>query len=236
MKLIIIFIIIILLYFYYQYTNTIINFYSPSKINNILKNDNYSYFLNMNETNLELRNINNKNDFLKTIEYNFHNFSVIDKFILKFHIYKAHNIINKIMFPGFIGRKLKKIPWLIACSNSKKYEFGFPHTHNNIIILNIDNLYNKNLFKTLIHERIHIYQKLFPNDISDFLNEYNFKKEYKQNQFDRVNPDTDDYIYSKDNIIYECKIKDNKVNCTNNSSIYEHPYEYMAYLIVNQIL
>ena len=51
MKLIIIFIIIILLYFYYQYTNTIINFYSPSKINNIfihkkflLKNE--SLFLN----------------------------------------------------------------------------------------------------------------------------------------------------------------------------------------------
>lgn len=232
---IIILVIILLIILYYINNNVNVIFYSKSDISKILHKDNYNYFSNMNDINLKIRNINNISDYIDNIKYHFYNLNIIDKLILKYNINKAHNTINNINYPWFIGNKLKNIPWLIACSKNKEYEFGFPHTRQNIIILNTKNIYSSDLYKTLIHERIHIYQKLFPDDIEHFINEYNFKKISKLTNVDRVNPDVNEYKYSKDNIVYECIIENNKVKCTNDNSIYEHPYEFMAYLIADNI-
>lgn len=228
---------LLFIYFYNYHQNIFIKIYDSLELSKILKVDNYNYFTNMSDLNLEIRQIKNKQEYLNNIQYHFYDLSILEKFILKRAIYKAQNILNKIKYPGFYSYKIKNIPWLIGCSKNKKYEFGFPHTRKNIIILNIDNLYDNNLYKTLIHERIHIYQKLFPNDIQKFLNYFNFKKISKLTKNDRVNPDTDDYLYQRNNIIYQCKINDNNntVKCTNKDPKYEHPYEFMAYKIVESI-
>jgi hypothetical protein len=226
---------LLFLYFYY-YQNIVIKFYNSSELSNVLKLDNFNYFTNMSDLNLNIRKINNKNDYLNNISYHFYTLSFLEKIMLKNAIYKAQNILNTINYPGFYSYKIKNIPWLIGCSKNKKYEFGFPHTRQKIIILNIDNIYNKDLYKTLIHERIHIYQKLFPNDIQEFLNYFNFKQIGKLTDKDRVNPDTDEYLYKRNNIIYQCKINENNnVKCTNQHPKYEHPYEFMAYTIVELI-
>jgi hypothetical protein len=229
MILIIIITIIIIISIYY-YFNINIEFYNPKQIGNFLKHDNY--FLDMNDINLKLRKISDKNEYIKNINKHFCNFSLLDKIILKYNVNKANNILNNLNYQGFKGSKLNSIPWVIACSKDD-YEFGFPHTRQNIIILNKNSIYKKKLYKTLIHERIHIYQRFFPNDVNEFLNINNFKKISKITDTDRINPDTDGNLYSKDNIIYECKIQNNEVKCTNNSFLYEHPYEYMAYLLSN---
>jgi hypothetical protein len=230
---------LLLLFFYYYYShkNIIIKIYNSLELSKILKNDNYNYFTNMSDLNLEIRKIKNKDDYLNNISYNFYTLSFLEKIMLKNAIYKAQDILNTIKYPGFYSNKIKNIPWLIGFSKNKKYEFGFPHTRKNIIILNIDNIYDINLFKTLIHERIHIYQKLFPDDIQEFLNYFNFKKIGKLTDKDRVNPDTDEYLYQRNNIIYQCKINENSniVKCTNKHPKYEHPYEFMAYKIVESI-
>lgn len=228
---------LLFIYFYNYHQNIFIKIYDSLELSKILKVDNYNYFTNMSDLNLEIRQIKNKQEYLNNIQYHFYDLSILEKFILKRAIYKAQNILNKIKYPGFYSYKIKNIPWLIGCSKNKKYEFGFPHTRKNIIILNINNIYDRNLYKTLIHERIHIYQKLFPNDIQQFLNHFNFKKISKLTKNDRVNPDTDDYLYQRNNIIYQCKINDknNTIKCTNKDPKYEHPYEFMAYDIVESI-
>ena len=159
------------------------------------------------------------------------------KKILKEAIKKANKKMNLIQSPGFYPKKLKNIPWIIGCSYGYDYEFGMPHTKKiqstYIIILNNSNIYDNDLVTTLIHERIHIYQKMFPEDIEEYLKYNNFIKIANKNNSDRVNPDTDEFIYKKNNIVYECKIdttsSDCKIICTKNNSKYEHPFEYMAY-------
>ena len=45
-----------------------------------------------------------------------------------------------------------------------------------------------------------------------------------------------EYLYKRNNIIYQCKINENNnVKCTNQHPKYEHPYEFMAYTIVELI-
>lgn len=235
---IIFFIIInIIILFYIYYINVKIQFLSSIEINDALYIDNYNYFMNMSKKNLNIRNITNIDNYLNNIYKHFYNLSIYDKFILRYNIIKAHNILNNLKYHGFNGSKLKNIPWLIACSKGTEYEFGYPHTRNKYIILNKNNIYDEYLYKTLIHERIHIYQKLFPNDIKIYLSTHNFKKISLLTENDRVNPDIDNYLYTKNNIIYRCYIEDdNNINCTNNQYIYEHPYEFMAYTIANNAI
>lgn len=224
--------------------NPVIIFLPKDKLASFLKNDVDNYFSTLSLPNLHLRNIIDKKEFLDNMSNYLYNCNQKEKKIIHQSIIKANSLLNKIIYPGFYYHKLHNFPWIIGCSNLEDYEFGYPHTRHNIIILNKTNIYDKDLYKTLIHERVHIYQKLFPSDIDEFLLKYQFKKIRMQNAYDRANPDTDNYIYKKDDVIYECKIEspylDNfynfnnnkyKLNYTNGSCKYEHPFELMAYEI-----
>ena len=208
-------------------------FYSKERLAIFLKKDSDNYYKNLNIYNLKLRNINDKEEYLENIETKLYNCTNEEKIIITNAIIKADNKLKKIKYIGFDNSNLQYLPWYIGCAEYD-YEFGLPHTRDKIIILNRNNIYDKDLYKTLIHERIHIYQRLFPDNLIDFLNYYNFQKNSKQSNLDRSNPDTDDFLYQQNNLLYECKIypnSKNKLFCTNNSSKYEHPYELMAYEI-----
>jgi hypothetical protein len=66
---------------------------------------------------------------------------------------------------------LKYIPWKFAKVGAS-IEKGWPHTHNDIIVLS-DAFFTggggHTLLKTLIHEQIHVYQRLYPKDTSHFM-------------------------------------------------------------------
>jgi hypothetical protein len=227
---------LLLLIFYLNFNKLIIYFYDQIKLGQILQTDFDNFYQNLNTINLQIRNINNKYNFLSNIHFHLYSCSNKEKNIIKNAIYKANNKLKNVNFIGFNYNKIKNIPWLIGCSINNNYEFGYPHTRGPIIILNYDNIYNNNLYKTLIHERIHIYQKLFPEDIKLFLNKYKFKPIRKQNDYDRANPDINNIVYSKNNKIFQCIIntkKNNIIEYTNDSFYFEHPFEYMAYMIEN---
>jgi len=208
-------------------------FLNKNELSYILLQDKDKFYTSLSNKNLLLRNITNKDNFLKSISKHLYTLSDKEKYIITKAIKKADKKLKKIKYPGFNYLKLKNYNWIIGCSIGDKYEFGYPHTRNNIIILNYNNnVYDKNLYKTLIHERVHIYQKLFPNDIKLFLQYFQFKKIKLQNEDNLANPDTDEYIYSLNNNNFECIIKNNlDLNYTDNNYKCEHPYEFMAYLI-----
>jgi single-strand DNA-binding protein len=142
--------------------------------------------------------------------------------------------------------KLLEIPWKIGVINSSVYEQGLPHTRDDTIILpnNKINL-SKEFMDTLLHEKLHIYQKTYPDDFNMYLkkNDYiKYKKYIDTNIKYRSNPDTDEWIYKKNGIIYVSEyindkpktILDVKYN-PKNSCIYEHPREKSVYDLLNKI-
>lgn len=224
--------IIIFIIIYYKYHNTKIVFLSSNALSNKIYHILHDYYYYMSKENLKLRGINNLDSYLKNIENLFYTCSHYEKQIIKKAVCKAERKLNNLNYAGFYPKKLKNIPWIFGFSNGNKYEFGLPHTQGDVIILNRNNINLSDFVTLLIHERIHIYQKLYPNDVDEFVRYYNFQKFSKKTNIDRVNPDTDNFIYKRFNDIYECKISsDNKTTCTKNNSMYEHPYEYMAYMI-----
>ena len=115
-------------------------------------------------------------------------------------------------FEGYANRdslkykSLYNIPWKL-CKITTKLEDGMPHTHTDIIFLS-NNFFRKNndngKIITLIHEKLHIYQRLYKDKTSKLYNNFNFSKVPKKNiNLRRTNPDLDSFDYNyKDVLIY----------------------------------
>jgi len=228
---------------YFMNTNNNIVFINKDDLYNLLICDNDNYYTTFNENDLHVRNIKHITDY-----HIFINNSVTEcSDDIKKHIIKCIKMIetkfNDINYDYFNGKKFNKIIWKIGFIKGKLYEGGLPHTRNDVIILPIEYLEsidNNALIKLLIHEKIHVYQKSYPNDIAKYLIINNFTVSDMIIYNKRANPDMDNKIYKdKDNKLYYSQYNKNPKNIMDvtyypiNNSLHEHPYEKMAYDISN---
>ena len=219
--------------------NSEIIFLEPNELKDILLQDNDNYYDRFYDYDWKARHVKNKEEYLNNIKNNNICLSwtkeqkeIVEKAINNKYINKYNN--------KYID--ISNIPWIIGLTTDS-YENGYPHTRGNIIILNIKTIYSSNLIETLIHEKIHVYQKMYPDITSTIINKLNFKLVGKRKYSDmiRVNPDTDNNIYSYNNNIMKTiytssnptSIGDIKYN-TDYS--YEHPNEWMAIDFAKKII
>lgn len=145
----------------------------------------------------------------------------------------------------YIGgnHNIDKIRWLIGCIKGY-YENGLPHTRGNIIFLplNIENKEEKEIIKTLIHEKIHIYCRKNREKIVDILrkNGYRRKKHRSNEKLIRGNPDIDEFIYedkygNEMKFIYNSEEPKNIMDGEIRGE-YEHPLEMISYEIEDEYL
>lgn len=223
----------------------IIYFLNGNELYDILKYDEDNYYKTFYKLDFKTRNINNIEEYINLIKISVCNLNEEEKNKLVSCIKNADTRLEKIYFDWFDGKKAKELIWNIGCVQGKYYENGLPHTRGNIIILskeNINEYSEKKLTNTLIHEKVHIYQKKYSEDVQKYLDEHNFKIVKKRDSNDniRANPDLNDFIYKdNNNNIYKAIYKNNaktiediKYSPINNQS-YEHPFENMAIFIEN---
>jgi hypothetical protein len=225
--------------------NEIINFLNSNELYDILKYDEDNYYKTFYELDLKTRNINNIKEYINLIKISVCNLNEKEKNKLILCIKNADARLEKIYFDWFDGKKAKELIWNIGCVKGKYYENGLPHTRGNIIILskeNINEYSEKKLTNTLIHEKVHIYQKKYSEDVQKYLDEHNFKIVKKKDSNDniRANPDLNNFIYQdNNNNIYKAIYKDNPKSIEDiiyspiNTQSYEHPFENMAIFIEN---
>jgi hypothetical protein len=219
--------------------NTYLN---KAELYEILINNSDNYYNTFNDYDFKVRNIKTIQDYYINIQNSVSEINNYNKNNIDIIINNVNNKLKSINIIGFDGIKASQIPWIIGIINGINYEYGLPHTRNNIIIIPIKLVNNKVLERILFHEKIHIYQKLYPNDINNYLINNNFKKYCSRNNFNniRANPDIDDWVYINitDNIMI-AKYIDNPQTINDviyypfNSYNYEHPYEFMAYQLEN---
>jgi len=140
------------------------------------------------------------------------------------------------------GKDILAIPWVFALTDGNEYENGMPHTRANVIFLSNDvDETLANLTKTLVHEKIHLYQRLFPNQCVAYLNKKGFIQWKLRQGVPRIrsNPDLDPWIYidtHTDKPLMALYASDEPTNISDvvnpfHNIHYEHPYELMAYTI-----
>lgn len=215
-------------------------------INNIINNS--IFFDRMTENDLYARKFNNKEKYKKhyydnIIEFDYNNVIELEKYIKD--IDNDNIIIENI--------NLSDIKWKFIKVNSD-IEEGFPHTLGDVIILS-DSFFNYNdelKKEVLIHEKIHVFQRLYPIETYNFIKtklKVNAVQTIKNFKLARNNPDIDGFVYTYDNKhifiqlynndkpyglrdsdTYILSLKDNKVIAKIDKHIgqYEHPFEIMA--------
>lgn len=242
---------IIIMYIIYRifiYENFLDNgniYLTKTQLEKTLINNNDKYYNTFNYNDYKVRNINNIEEYYNIIQYSCINISSKYSDILDTAINIANSKIKNININGFNGIKSTNIQWIIGIFKDKYYENGLPHTRNLVIVLPEYILSDLSLLvKVLIHEKIHIYQKLYPEDIKIWLNDNNFIKYKIKEDSDnsRANPDIDNYLYQnhKGEVLVSI-YNDNPLTINDvtyhpiNEYKYEHPYEYMAYTLENII-
>ena len=250
-KILIILIIISLIYFvsnhlfetYENISLSNVKYYTKNELEEYLLSDNDNYYKQFNLIDYKVRNIKNIDEYKNIIKKSCININ--NKHLLNDCIKISDLKLTKINLDGFSGKKCANMKWNIGFINGNEYENGLPHTRNNIIILPLSILSNKdNLINTLIHEKIHVYQKTYIDDINIYLEKNGFTKYKLRSEVEntRANPDMDLYIYKNKNgdvMKATYKTNANTISDVNivpiNNYMYEHPFEYMAYNITKII-
>jgi len=169
-----------------------------------------------------------------------------DKEILKNIVKQADTLINKYF------KKLNRVKWKFI--QVRHYiENGYIHTIDDSIIVNDIFLRYTDLSEQIalaIHEKIHVYQRKFPEDCIRLLHSWGFTNTNLSHPYIRTNPDTDRMIWMyKGSPLFSIYVSKNPssvmdvVTIGNTSNIkvskavlhVDHPFEIMAYELANVI-
>ena len=238
-----------------------IYFMTYKETSNFLTTDNDRYVRDFSELDLHARNVKTYMEYIENIEDTAISFSDEEKKLLIKCANNADKYFKKETYKELKygkhinGDDIANIKWIFANTYTnhfnnviKEYEEGLPHTRENIIfvsknVLKYDEL---NLTNTLIHEKIHIYQRYSSKLFDKIIREMGLleldKKSFKYAKYIRSNPDTNNKIYydnvdnniDNNNIMVYMYRNDspNGINdVIHNNYSREHPYEKIAYEI-----
>ncbi len=226
--------------------NSNIQFLTKDEVFNMLKEDKDNYFGSFTIYDWEVRNAYNKEQYLDKIKESIHELNNEQKERLTKLTKIIDEKIKNVKLPYFNGEKASLIQWNFGYTLGKNYEDGLPHTRNDIIMLGQNTVKqdDKNLMKTLTHEKVHLYQKLYPDDNEKYKEFKGFRRLRRREVNDKIraNPDIDSYIYIDKNgnelkTVYNEKatgLEDTKTYPEDNQSS-EHPNEAMAIEIEKMI-
>lgn len=219
-----------------------LTYLNKSELEDFLLSDTDNYYKSFSELDMKARNINNLDEYYEKIKKSCITPNSFIRNILDRAVLICDKKIKKYKIDGFDGEKCSKIKWIIGMVKNNEYENGFPHTRGNVIVIPVHLLEKDNFIKTMIHEKIHIYQKLYPNDINIYLDKYGFTKFIPKTSDIRANPDLDNWIYkNKDGEIMKKIYNQNPKSLSDvktfpsNNLKNEHPYEWMAYDLAHEI-
>lgn len=131
--------------------------------------------------------------------------------------------------------KLAEIPWKIM--TFVEMENGFPHTHTDTIYIPKSLLTDPALESTLLHEKVHLFQRIYPIETNRLITEYmGFQMaipRYKTNRLTRSNPDINQIIYRYPNSdqLLMAEYKQDATSLVDIIDRNDHPFEIMAYSI-----
>lgn len=237
---------------FYTLNNQNVIFLTHEETSKFLLKDEDRYIRSLSAADLFARKVTSADEYLQRISRMTLDFTEKEKTKLRRCCMKADAFFKKFVYMGIDCDIITKYPWKLALTDVV-YEEGLPHTRTNIIFLskyNINDLIasdvkDEPLVSTLIHEKVHIFQRYNPTLMQKLIDKIGFTetKHINKNllELKRSNPDVNNKIYFKNTtnkvsiIIYKSD-KPSGINDIRPVSSFaaEHPYEMMAYEIAGE--
>ena len=213
-------------------------FLSSSRLTSVLTDR--AYLGTFTPLDLKVRKVSSLDEYIDTkIKPSVSSFSLRDKirltrlgFLVDWQVFKAPSL-------SYLDvKKLSKIPWRFGLVVGDDYEDGLSHTRKDVIVLSrrtLDTYSDSALAKTILHEKVHLYQKKYPKDAQNYVEARNFKRSQHQDKRRRANPDTDGVTYmGPSGAVYTATYREGAKSILDvdypggKSQLYEHPYEAMC--------
>jgi hypothetical protein len=229
--------------------NTHIHFLSADETRDLISSNADGYFERFTQNDLKARNSISLEHYIRGFncsEFTESNKDLIDDCVAEIEtiVIKGVNWVD--------SDKFHAIPWKIGLIADDSYEYGLPHTRVDTILIPkkaVIKTNRKDFMNTLIHEKLHVYQKLYPGDFQKYLDHHGFVKHARYGNGDlAANPDTDEYVYMKKSglkkVVY-CGKYDFSTGKTGVKSIvyqpiddpkYDHPRELAVYNLLENLL
>ena len=204
-----------------------------------------------NDINLSVKNSRTPEEFLQLCMNYATDFSWRQKLKLIAACKKAENFFRtfgrskyNIGFEGIDFNTLANMKWEFACYKDREIEAGCPFTRMNVIHFcqpDLNDMSLQDLTRTVIHERCHTYERLYPGDLEIWMKAKGFVrwKRSSEEPLYKNNPDNPPWIY-KDFEGREMYMKFTSEKPKNFWAIHypvdgvsasESPYETLAYLL-----
>ncbi len=218
----------------YENFSNIATFLTADEMKDLIEQDKDGFLFSLTKYDLIARKVQSSIEYKEKAKKLTSNFTEDEK-------RRIERIIKSIKYKDLTGFGINNDNWntLPLKFGKCEYEEGYPHTRGDVIILNNRSLSqpDSELADTIIHEKVHIYQKKYPDSVRAYLISKGFTIEGRRDSHPRAraNPDLDDYIYkspeghihiSEYTSEYPAGIWD--ITGTTES---EHPLEMLAYLI-----
>lgn len=229
-----------------------ISFFSNTDTVSFLREDKDGYVKGLSSSDLYARKANSPDDYISNIIKCASSFTDLEKAKLTRCAKLADTFLKSYTYRDIInGSDIAKMRWIFAVTRKNdvdRYEEGLPHTRGDVIFLS-EYTINDNiavgdddmiLTSTLIHEKVHIFQRYNPEIIEKTIESMGYKvAPNTDTKLKRSNPDINDKnYYDKNGKTFIFKYNSNRpknINDVNGDDFSsEHPYETMAYDIADE--
>jgi len=237
----------ILYSYYFQKQPTPITFLSREDVIQFFRKDPDHYFDSFNDINLRGFGYDDKQTMIDDACRSARSFSQKEQDYITKKCIEADQFLTQFNdVPYFPSKKVAKIKWNFAKTFGRLYEKGFPHTRLSIIFLTDRFVFHKDLVQLLVHEKIHLFSRLYPVDMRRWMdkNGYTLYKKISDYPLAKLNPDNDGMVYLDKNekeLVLQFNspfpLSFDDINCSISGtsevdcSSKEHPNEVLAYKI-----
>lgn len=241
-----------------------IHFLSSDETRDLISSNTDGYFERFTQNDLRARtkqSVSSLGRYVVTLDqyiqgFNCGDFTDSEKDLIADCIAEIETIVVKDIAIDWVDSdKFHAIPWKIGLIADDSYEYGLPHTRIDTILIPKSSVVTaktdkKDLLHTLIHEKLHVYQKLYPADFQKYLDHHGFVKYARYGSLGELasNPDTDEYVYAKKSglkRVVHCGKYNFSTGKTGVKSIvyqpindakYDHPRELAVYNLLENLL
>lgn len=234
-------IILVCIFFQIRWTIKYIDkIYTKVEIREFLRDDNDMYVESMSQYDLKARGVSTSQEYIEKIKNVGYEPSLYEQYILGSAMQRADTFLKVIkhkLLPD--DHDLDRIKWRVAITEGNDYEEGLPHTRHRIIFLPKSIFQDENIVSTLIHEKIHVYQRFNRLSIEKVITNNGYTNiGYRHGiKHIRSNPDLNNFLYTdregKRMMSLYTSDDPKNINDVEQYGEYEHPYEMISYVIEN---
>jgi hypothetical protein len=164
-----------------------------------LQADADGFYKTFKASDLSARNVKSLDEYVRVMSSAIDEFTSDEVATIKRAIESSNVYLQQVNAPWFDGKKCSGMSWKLACVVGEAYEAGLPHTRGDVIFFPRRHLAHPehDFTQTLIHERIHIYQKMYRDDADAYIKKNGYtRRGIARETNTRANPDIDGWTYA----------------------------------------